>query len=171
MHDNPYRSPTHPTVSDATDERTSPSAEPFHLYSPQQPLPSVSPDGTTTARYIAAVFDSVLAAAITIVIVKQLPEEQLPLQFAAMATVYLGYFFAFETTWSTTPGKLVTGLKVLSFDGSRCSTKQILIRTLFRLLEVNPLLLGGLPAAVRIVCTRDKQRFGDKFADTVVVFR
>jgi uncharacterized RDD family membrane protein YckC len=41
----------------------------------------------------------------------------------------------------------------------------------FRLIETNPLLLGAIPAAARIVMTRDKQRFGDKVADTIVVFR
>jgi hypothetical protein len=42
---------------------------------------------------------------------------------------------------------------------------------LFRLLEVNPLLLGDLPAGISIVSSRDRQRIGDRVAGTVVIPR
>ena len=38
-----------------------------------------------------------------------------------------------------------------------------------RLLEVNPLLFGGLPAGIAILTSERKQRIGDMLAGTVVV--
>jgi uncharacterized RDD family membrane protein YckC len=37
------------------------------------------------------------------------------------------------------------------------------------ILEVNPLLLGGLPAGLVIISTKRKQRIGDLLAGTLVV--
>jgi len=171
MQDNPYQPPAQGSGISSTDLRLSQNAAEFEFRKPPKPLPGVSPIGTTMARHIAAVLDNVLSAVLSIVVAKQLPTDWIALQIVTMVVVYLGYYFVFESLLSTTPGKLLTGLKILSFDGERCTVKQILIRTSFRLLEVNPFLLGGLPAAARIVCTRDKQRFGDKLAGTIVVFR
>ena len=132
--------------------------------------PYISPQGATLARHIAGILDNLIACFLAVVVAKQIDEENLLLQFAAAVLAYLGYYFAFEAAISRSVGKLLTGLKVVDFDGERCTLKQTAIRTLFRLLEVNPFLLGGLPAAVRIVWSRNKQRFGDKAAKTVVVF-
>lgn len=54
-------------------------------------------------------------------------------------------------------------------DGSRCDWKASLIRGGLRILEVNPLLLGGLPAGIAILSSERKQRIGDMIAGTVVV--
>lgn len=162
MPDNPYQAPEHPSGVPQADSNQRVRSK---------PLPAVSPAGTTLARHLAATLDSLLSAVLGIVVAKQYPPDWYAAQLLTMVVVYLGYYFVFESLLSTTPGKFMTGLKVLAFDGSRCTLKQVLIRTLFRLLEVNPFLLGGLPAAVRIIWTRDKQRFGDKVANTIVVFR
>ncbi|MFT7630604.1 MAG: putative RDD family membrane protein YckC [Mariniblastus sp.] len=133
-------------------------------------VPYVSPQGATLARHIAGILDNLIACVLAVIIVKQMDAPSVPLQAIAVVTVYLGYYFLFESITSRSMGKLLTGLKVIDFDGERCSLKQTCIRTLFRLLEVNPFLLGALPAAVRIIGSRNKQRFGDKVAGTVVVF-
>jgi len=135
-----------------------------------QEEPYISPLGTTLARHIASGVDNILMGVLAIVLIKQIDEDNIPLQAIVMVVTYLGYFFISEWLTSRTIGKLMTGLKVVDFDGDRCTMQQAGIRTLFRLLEVNPFLLGGLPAAVRIIFSRNKQRFGDKFARTVVVF-
>ena len=120
---------------------------------------------------MAAILDNVLAAILGVLLAKQLPEEWLVSQAVCVVATYFAYYLFFEILFSATPGKMLMGLRILAYNGDRCSRKQIFIRTLFRFLEVNPLLLGALPAAVRIVASRDKQRFGDKVADTIVVFR
>ena len=88
-----------------------------------------------------------------------------------MVFSYLAYYLLFEGLFCTTPGKYFAGLTIRDFDGGRCSFRQTIVRTLFRVIEVNPILLGGIPAAASILWSRDKQRFGDKVARTVVVPR
>jgi uncharacterized RDD family membrane protein YckC len=133
--------------------------------------PAISPHGTLVPRHIAASLDSFFAFLTCIIVAKQFPEDWSVLPVVAAFFTYLGYFLFSEAALSATPGKLLLGLKILGYNGEPCSMKQILIRTLFRLFEVNPFLLNGVPAAIRIISTRDKQRFGDYVADTVVVFR
>lgn len=133
--------------------------------------PADSPEGTTMPRYIAALLDNLLSMILAVVAAKQLPDDQPALQVATMVTVYLAYYFVCELAFSATPAKLLNGLVVRNFDGGRCSFAQTTIRTLLRLVEANPLLLGGIPAAASILWTRNKQRFGDKLAGTVVVRR
>ena len=43
------------------------------------------------------------------------------------------------------------------------------MRTLLRLFEVNPLLLGGIPAAIAVLCSKNRQRLGDMLAGTYVI--
>lgn len=88
--------------------------------------------------------------------------------FVAMA-VYFLYFFICEWLFSVTIGKAFSGLRVRQRDGSRCTAKSALIRTAFRLIEVNPFLIGGLPAMLAVRFSRYKQRLGDMLANTVVV--
>jgi uncharacterized RDD family membrane protein YckC len=38
-----------------------------------------------------------------------------------------------------------------------------------RIIEVNPLLFGGIPAGIAVILSRRKQRIGDLLAGTVVV--
>ena len=49
-----------------------------------------------------------------------------------------------------------------------CRAWQIAVRTGLRLFEVNPLLLGALPAGVAILASSRRQRLGDWLAGTVV---
>lgn len=137
--------------------------------SPQEPADTT--EGTTIPRHIAAVLDNLLATVLSVVAAKQLPDNLPALQVIAIVVFYLAYYFVCELTFSSTPAKLMNGLVVRRFDGGRCTLQQTIIRTLMRLLEVNPILLGGLPAAASILWSRNKQRFGDKMAQTVVVRR
>jgi uncharacterized RDD family membrane protein YckC len=61
----------------------------------------------------------------------------------------LGYHFLFEVTLGRTPGKFLTGTRVVSADGSRASAGQILGRTLARFVPFEPFsfLFGGNPAS------------------------
>lgn len=132
--------------------------------------PTVSPGGTALARHLAGIVDSIIAAILAVIAAKQIDEQSPYIQISVAVSAYLAYFFLFEIAISRTPGKLLTGLKIIDFEGKRCNVRQTIIRTLFRLLEVNPFLLGFLPAAIRILFSRNKQRFGDWVAGTIVVF-
>lgn len=131
--------------------------------------PYFSPHGVTLQRHIAGSMDCFIASILAVFAAKQVDAENIPMQAVIASFAFLGYYFLFEVATSRSIGKLLTGLKVVDFDGERCSVKQVAIRTLFRLVEVNPLLLGATPAAMRILWSRNKQRFGDKVANTVVV--
>lgn len=139
------------------------------------PIPGISPAGSMAPRYIAAFADNMLAFLVSGIIVtgitaKLVPSQWMALQAVAAVGGYLGYFFVFEALISMTPGKLATGVKVCAFDGSRCTPKQVLIRTSFRIIEVNPF-TGGLIGALCIVFSRNRQRLGDMVAGTIVVLR
>jgi uncharacterized RDD family membrane protein YckC len=87
----------------------------------------------------------------------------------ALCSAHLGYFFVFEALWSRTPGKYLFGLRVCQVDGSRCTLRSAMLRTLLRVIEVNPILLGALPAGIMLLVTKRKQRLGDLLAGTVVI--
>jgi hypothetical protein len=69
------------------------------------------------------------------------------------------YYFAFETLWQRTPGKFITGTKVLTYDGTKPAAKTIALRTMVRFVPFEPLSLLG------------KEAYGwhDKWSGTVVV--
>jgi uncharacterized RDD family membrane protein YckC len=87
----------------------------------------------------------------------------------ALCSAHFAYFFVFEALWSRTPGKYLFGLRVCQLDGSRCTLRSAMLRTLFRVIEVNPILLGALPAGIMLLVTKRKQRLGDLLAGTVVI--
>jgi len=127
------------------------------------------PVGPMVPRYIAAAVDNVIAMVLALVAAKSVSDDLPVVQFGLLIGVYLGYYFLFEAAISRTPGKLLTGLVVVQFDGARCKWHQSAVRTGFRVLEVNPILLGAIPAALIIACSRRRQRLGDKYARTIVV--
>jgi uncharacterized RDD family membrane protein YckC len=79
------------------------------------------------------------------------------------------YFIVGEWRWGRTPGKLLTGTVVVTEKGTHPSLGQVLIRTIFRLLEVNPFLMGGIPAGIVAALSKKKQRIGDMVAGTYVI--
>lgn len=136
----------------------------------ERPLPGISPVGSMAPRYIAAFVDNLLAFVVAGVAAKSLPQQWVVAQTITAVLGYFGYYFVTEALTSMTPGKYFTGVKVYAFDGGRCTLRQVLIRTLFRVIEVNP--FGtAIISAISIVATRDRQRLGDMVAGTVVALR
>lgn len=162
--DNPYKSPQ--TISPALASGASLPAEASDV---ADGSPAISTDGTVLPRYIAASFDNLVAMVLSILAAKAVAEDLQIFQFLALVGTYLAYYLLFEGLASRTPGKLLTGLVVLQFNGERCTWRQSLVRTGFRVLEVNPVLFGGILAAICIILLRNHQRIGDKVAGTVVV--
>lgn len=81
----------------------------------------------------------------------------------------LAYFPLTEALFGRSLGKFVTRTRVVNARGGRPSLGQALVRTLFRLIEVNPLLAGGIPAGIAVLASRHKQRIGDMVANTYVL--
>jgi uncharacterized RDD family membrane protein YckC len=127
-------------------------------------------DNTVVPRYIAATLDNGVAMLLAILAAKAVSAYDFRvLQAVVLIGVYLGYYYLPEALFARTPGKFITGLKVVDFAGANCSLSQTTIRTLFRVLEVNPLLFGALPAGLCVIFSAHRQRFGDRAAKTYVV--
>lgn len=124
----------------------------------------------TKARYLAAIVDHIAALVIAFVVATNMPAFFGEIvQGLSSFVFYFAYFFGTEWLVGATPGKFAFGLRVKSISGAPCSAWQALVRTILRLFEVNPLLLGGLPAGVVILASRKRQCLGDMLARTVVV--
>ena len=120
-------------------------------------------------RFIAAFIDNLFGFAFMIAVAVLIPEGFPVIKFISYILIYFAYFIVFEALWSRTLGKYFQGLIVRKLDGNRCDWKASLIRGVLRLAEVNPILLGGLPAGLIIISSERKQRLGDILAGTVVV--
>ena len=107
----------------------------------------ISTDNTIMPRYFAASVDYILAIILSLLAARSMGEDSPTLQVVALLATFLGYFFFFEGFASRTPGKFIAGLVVVQTDGRPCTWWQVFIRTILRVLEVNPIFLGGLPAA------------------------
>jgi uncharacterized RDD family membrane protein YckC len=121
------------------------------------------------ARLIAVFIDHFIAFALMMLAVAFVPESLPVVKGVFFFVIYLAYFVVLEALWSRTLGKFFQGLVVRKLDGSPCDWTAALIRSGLRIFEVNPLLLGGLPAGLVIIASQRKQRIGDLLAGTVVV--
>ena len=120
-------------------------------------------------RILAFILDNLLATVAAFLAVAVLKSNSAYLAGGTLCLTYLAYFFLSEALWSRTPGKYFQGLVVVGADGSPCGWRAALVRTLLRVVEANPLLLGGLPAGVAILTSKRNQRLGDWAAGTLVV--
>jgi uncharacterized RDD family membrane protein YckC len=104
-----------------------------------------------------------------LLIVALMPEESALLKGLLFFLAYIAYYVILEALWSRTLGKYFQGLVVRKLNGTPCDWKAAFFRGVTRVIEVNPLLFGGLPAGLVIISTPRKQRVGDILAGTVVV--
>lgn len=81
----------------------------------------------------------------------------------------LAYFPVTEGLWGRSLGKLITGTIVIDAAGRPPGVPRAIVRTLLRLVEVNPFFLGGIPAGLFAAFTKHHQRLGDMAAGTYVV--
>jgi uncharacterized RDD family membrane protein YckC len=83
--------------------------------------------------------------------------------------LFILYFPLTEGLTGRSLGKVVTGTRVVTADGRHPGLWKAAIRTVLRLVEVNPFVFGGLPAGVAVITSNHRQRLGDMAADTYVV--
>jgi uncharacterized RDD family membrane protein YckC len=120
-------------------------------------------------RVIALFIDNLIAIALTFFLMILVPEKWPVLKGIVLVSAYLGYFILFEGMWSRTPGKYFQGLMVRKVDGRKIDWRSAFVRGITRIIEINPVLLGGFPAGIIIISSDRKQRVGDMLAGTVVV--
>lgn len=79
-----------------------------------------------------------------------------------------GYYIFFELWWNgQTPGKRLTGLRVIRSDGTPITLTESIIRNLVRLVDFLPLFYGV--GIVAMFIDRQSRRLGDFAAGTLVV--
>lgn len=120
-------------------------------------------------RWLATVLDFAVMAALFIGLVVSVDPQVNPAPLFAAIGLLLLYYPVCEAIWGRTLGKLALGLVVVDETGGRPGLWRVLVRSVFRLIEVNPLMLGGLPAALVVAYTETRQRLGDIVAGTYVL--
>lgn len=98
-----------------------------------------------------------------------LPERFQSIAILVLALPAIAYFPVLEHLFGRTLGKTVCRLRVVNSTGGRPSWSQAILRTLLRVVEVNPILLGGIPAGIIVLSTKARQRLGDIVAVTFVL--
>ncbi len=94
-----------------------------------------------TLRFLDLIIDIIvliLAGAVLFLSYLKLGNQYSLLLQLILRFSFLLYFFIFESIWQRTPGKFLTGVKVVSKDGSKPSVWRILGRTLARLIPFDP---------------------------------
>lgn len=86
-----------------------------------------------------------------------------------LLAIIISYYFIQEAMSGYTIGKFILGIKVVDNNCEIPGFKKSLIRTLFRLIEVNPFIFGGIPAGIAVLSNKKKQRIGDVVANTYVI--
>jgi hypothetical protein len=106
-------------------------------------------------RYLAASLDNGGSLIVAILLAKQLEFVSPMVQGLSAYAFYFLYFFVSEGFLGTTLGKWFFELSVIGINGKRCSASQAAVRTLLRIIDVNPL-TGAIPALILIVFTKRK---------------
>src|SRR5262249_42169908 len=79
------------------------------------------------------------------------------------------YYIVLEGLTGRTLGKMLLGLKVVDDLGNPPGLVKETIRTIIRAFEVNPLLMGGIPAGIAVLASKKRQRIGDMTANPFVL--
>ena len=92
--------------------------------------------------------------------------------FGVLSFLLAGAYYVILEGWGGfTLGKLLGKIRVVDNDFNRPGLVKALIRTAFRLIEINPLFMGGIPAGIIAAVSKQKQRLGDIVANTFVLKR
>ena len=79
------------------------------------------------------------------------------------------YYLLLEGFTGYTLGKFALRIQAVDQNGRPPGFVKSLLRTLLRIVDTNPFLLGGVPAGICVLASREKQRLGDMAAKTYVV--
>lgn len=120
-------------------------------------------------RWIACWIDYLLFFGLFLLAMAFHSEETQRTIFAASLVPVALYFPVLEGRYGTTLGKRIAGIVVVDEFGLKPGFYRAIIRTLLRLIEVNPLLAGGAPAGLVAMFTKTHQRVGDMIARTFVI--
>lgn len=120
-------------------------------------------------RWLGCWIDFVTIAAIFLLpdglLGNQLYQQLLPL-WILMA---VAYFPVTEGLTGRSLGKWISRTIIVDAHGEKPGIGRAALRTLLRLVEVNPFLMGGIPAGIVAAASKTRQRLGDMAANTYVL--
>lgn len=123
-------------------------------------------------RALATVIDTVLLAIVAYVIAwlsgttTEAGFELRGAPFFLMTLIMLAYYITLEGIFGATIGKLMIGLRVVKLDGSAINWRASVVRNLLRFVDGIVFYIVG---AILIWTSPQRQRLGDRLADTVVI--
>jgi uncharacterized RDD family membrane protein YckC len=122
-------------------------------------------------RWAATVIDFLIWAGLIglIVVGEGMGDDYLAVAMLGWIVGFLSYYLLLEGLTGYTIGKFVLRIRAVNETGGVPGFVKSLIRTVLRLVDTNPLLMGGLPAGICVLATPRKQRLGDLAARTYVV--
>ncbi len=120
-------------------------------------------------RWGALIVDLFVFIVVFVVVGVSIGEEKSDWPFFVALGFVLAYFIVLEGRWGVTLGKLAAKVRVVTADGKPPGYWRAAVRMLLRLIEVNPILLGGLPAGIVVALSPHRQRLGDMLAGTYVL--
>jgi uncharacterized RDD family membrane protein YckC len=122
-------------------------------------------------RWAGALIDLVVIAAIFLLPDLLLGNERYQLFLPLWSFIAAAYFPVTEGLTGRSLGKFITRIIVVDEHGRKPGLWKAILRTLTRLVEVNPFLFGAIPAGVTVLVSKKKQRLGDMLAHTYVLKR
>lgn len=153
-------------------------AEPQMQHYEEEPTPQPmahveQPHAGVGIRFVAILVDSVVLGAVGYLVALLFGQTTATgfnltggpalLSFA----IFIAYFIAFEK-YGATPGKMVSGLRVVNENGTNISWGESAIRNLLRIVDG---LFFYLVGAILVWTSPQKQRLGDRLAHTYVVHK
>lgn len=125
--------------------------------------------GIIVRRWAATWIDFLVLLAIFMIPDAVLGNETYQSTIAVWLTLAALYFPVMESAFGKTLGKFALFIRVVGQDGRKPTVWQVVLRTLLRLIEVNPFLAGGIPAGLAAYFSKHRQRLGDMLAKTYVI--
>lgn len=119
-------------------------------------------------RWGATWLDFILLG-ISAFLVTLLPESIVSWAFLLRAIGAAACYPVLEHIYGGTPGKFICRIRVVNAHCQPPSWGQAILRTILRLVEVNPFLMGGIPAGIAVLVSKKRQRLGDMAAETFVL--
>ncbi|HLJ56263.1 MAG TPA: RDD family protein, partial [Chthonomonadaceae bacterium] len=120
-------------------------------------------------RWAALAIDIILRLAVIITVLVLTPQYAMPVSIALCAVFYIVYYPLLEGLLGQTFGKWVCQIRVVDANGESPGLVKGILRTVARVIEIDPFLFGGLPAGIVAANNPKRQRLGDMLAGTFVV--
>lgn len=125
--------------------------------------------GIVGRRWLAAWIDGALNFGILLLADFSLGNSLYQQTLGVWLALVFAYYPIFEVLLGRTPGKMIAGIVVVNEKGSYPTIVQSITRTVFRIVEINPILFGGLIAGIVVLSSKNRQRLGDMVARTYVL--